>query len=108
MGSPTCFHNSQSFWTQTTISRVGKKSHLLSSYTLNEHFNSYFTDVDTDAWDWVRDPFIAHSSARGLSAKAEEELLELSCDGTQKIRFRQSSCVECWPLLRRTILNSLL
>ena len=32
MGSQTCSHNSRSFRIQTTISRVGQKSHLLSSY----------------------------------------------------------------------------
>ncbi|KAF3842718.1 hypothetical protein F7725_001567, partial [Dissostichus mawsoni] len=33
-----------------------------------------------------RDPFVAHTSARGLSGKAEEELLDLACDGTLRIR----------------------
>ena len=67
---------------------------------LNDHFNSYFTDLDTDAWDWVRDPFVASSSARGLSAKAEEELLELSCDGSQRIRFCQSAHIDFWASIK--------
>ncbi|KAK1897550.1 Zinc finger MYM-type protein 6 [Dissostichus eleginoides] len=53
-------------------------SHLAS---LGDYFNDYFTDVDTDAWDWVRDPFVAHTSARGLSGKADEELLDLEGPG---------------------------
>ncbi|XP_076069760.1 protein FAM200A-like [Oratosquilla oratoria] len=67
---------------------------------LSEHFNSYFTDIDTDAWDWVRDPFVASSSARGLSAKVEEELLELSCDGSQRIRFRQCAHIDFWASIK--------
>ncbi|XP_071399292.1 SCAN domain-containing protein 3-like [Centroberyx affinis] len=69
-------------------------SHLAS---LGDYFNDYFTDVDTDAWDWVRDPFVAHTSARGLSGKAEEELLDLACDGTLRIRFGQGGHVDFWP-----------
>ncbi|KAK1899896.1 Zinc finger MYM-type protein 6, partial [Dissostichus eleginoides] len=67
-------------------------SHLAS---LGDYFNDYFTDVDTDAWDWVRDPFVTHTS--GLSGKAEEELLDLACDGTLRIRFGQGEHVDFWP-----------
>lgn len=63
---------------------------------LNEHLYSYFTDLDADTWDWVRDLFIASSSARCLNVKAEKELLELSCDGGQRIRFRQSAHTDFW------------
>lgn len=64
------------------------KNQICCHFTaLNEHYNSCFTDVDTDAWDWVRDPFVAHPSARGFSAKAEEKLLELSSDGTVKVHM---------------------
>ena len=60
------------------------RSHICCHLTaLNEHFNSYFTD----ALDWIRDPFVGHSLVRCLNAKTEEKLLELSCDGTQRIRF---------------------
>ncbi|KAJ4937000.1 hypothetical protein JOQ06_001584 [Pogonophryne albipinna] len=69
-------------------------SHLAS---LGDYFNYYFTDVDTDAWDWVHDPFVAHTSARGLSGKAEKELLDLACDGTLRIRFGQGGHVDFWP-----------
>ena len=69
--------------------------------TLNEHFSSYFTDVDTDDWYWVRDPFVTHSSARNLSAKTAEELLELSRDGTQRFRFLQNSCIDFWPSVKK-------
>ncbi|KAF3845734.1 hypothetical protein F7725_002812 [Dissostichus mawsoni] len=35
--------------------------------------------------------------ARGLSGKAEEELLDLACDGTLRIRFGQGEHVDFWP-----------
>uniref|UniRef100_A0A667WR08 DUF4371 domain-containing protein n=1 Tax=Myripristis murdjan TaxID=586833 RepID=A0A667WR08_9TELE len=60
-------------------------SHLTA---LSEHFSSYFTDVNTAAWDWV-----------DLTGKAEEELLELSCDGTLKVRFRQLAHEDFWASL---------
>ncbi|KAK5856870.1 hypothetical protein PBY51_008434 [Eleginops maclovinus] len=65
-------------------------SHLAS-------LGDYFTDVDTNAWDWVCDPFVALTSAWGLGGKAEEELLDLACDGTLRIRFGQGGHVDFWP-----------
>lgn len=70
-------------------------SHLTA---LSKHFNSYFSDVNTDAWDWVRDPF-APSATSGLTGEAEEELLDLSSDRTLKARFQQVSFADFWPYL---------
>lgn len=66
-------------------------SHLMS---LSQHFSSYFSDVNT--WDWVRDPFAPAATANGLSGKAEEQLLELSCDRTFKARFQQVNRANFW------------
>ena len=87
MGSLTCSHNLRSFGhTQLSVELV--RNHICCHLTaLNEHFSSYFTDVDTDGWNRVRDPFVTHSLAGGLGTKAAEELLELPCDGNQRIRF---------------------
>ena len=52
------------------IVREGATSHLTA---LSEHFSSYISDVNTNAWDWVRDPFPATTS--GLTGKTEEELI---------------------------------
>ena len=99
MGFPTYSHDSQSFRTQTSVELV--RTRICCDLTaLNENFNSYFTNVNTAAWDWIRNPFVAHSLARGLSAKTEEELLELSCDGTQRIRFWQILCIDFWPSVK--------
>ena len=52
--------------------------------------------MNTDAWDWVRDPFAPAATASGLTGKAEEELLDLSCDRTLKVRFQQVSYADFW------------
>lgn len=75
------------------VSKVAT-SHLTS---LSEHFSSYFSDVTTDAWDWVRDPFAPAATKSGLTGKAEEELLVLSCDRTLKARFQQVAHANFWP-----------
>lgn len=52
-------------------------SHLTA---LCKHCRSYSSDVNTDGWDWVRDPFApAVTTTSGLTGKAVEELLDLSC-----------------------------
>ena len=73
-------------------------SHLTA---LSKHFKSYFADVNTDAWDWVRDPFAPGVTCSGLTSKAEDELVDLSCDRTLKARFQQVSHVDFWLSLSR-------
>ncbi|KAK7886202.1 hypothetical protein WMY93_025823 [Mugilogobius chulae] len=59
---------------------------VVSTSPSKEHFSSYF--LNTDAWDWVRDPFAP--TANSLTDKAEEQLLELSCDRTLRARYLQN------------------
>ncbi|KAK7128390.1 hypothetical protein R3I94_016840 [Phoxinus phoxinus] len=73
-------------------------SHLTS---LNEHFSRYFTDIDMEKYDWVRDPFSCDVMASGLSGKAEDELLELSSDRTLRMRFNQQGPAEFWPTVEK-------
>ncbi len=73
-------------------------SHLTS---LNEHFSHYFTDIDMEKYDWVRDPFSCDVMASGLSGKAEDELLELSSDRTLRMRFNQQGPAEFWPTVEK-------
>ena len=70
-----------------TVVKEVATSHLAA---LSKHFTSYFSDVNTDAWDWVRDPF-APAATHSLTGKAEEELVDLSCDQTLKAKFQQVS-----------------
>uniref|UniRef100_A0A672QSJ4 BED-type domain-containing protein n=1 Tax=Sinocyclocheilus grahami TaxID=75366 RepID=A0A672QSJ4_SINGR len=73
-------------------------SHLTS---LNEHFSHYFTDIDMEKYDWVRDPFSCEVMASGLSGKAKDELLELSSDRTLRMRFNMQGPAEFWPTVEK-------
>lgn len=68
-------------------------SHLTS---LSEQFSSYCSDLKTESWDWVHDPFAPAASTKDLTGKAEEQLLELSCDRTLKVRFQQVNHARFW------------
>lgn len=58
--------------------------------------SSYFSDVTTDAWDLIHDPFALAAIANGLTGKAEEQLLELYNDRTLKAQFQQVSQANIW------------
>ena len=78
-----------------TVVKEVVTSHLTA---LSKHSTNYFSDVNTDAWDWVRDPF-APAATCSLTGKAEEEFVDLSCDRTLKARFQQVSHEDFWPSL---------
>ncbi|GLD53093.1 SCAN domain-containing protein 3-like protein [Lates japonicus] len=46
-------------------------SHLTS---LSKHFSSYFSDVNTDDWDWVHNLFAPAATENDRTGKAEEQL----------------------------------
>lgn len=66
--------------------------------TLAEYFGVYLKNLNMEEYDWVRDPFstFAKSTCR-LSGKAEQELVELSCDRTLKIKFQEQALYQFWP-----------
>ena len=47
---------------------------------LEEHFATYFPDVDMTKFDWVRDPFHCDAGTVDLPATVVEQLIELSFD----------------------------
>ncbi|KAG9282105.1 zinc finger BED domain-containing protein 5-like [Astyanax mexicanus] len=71
-------------------------THLAS---LADNFSRYFKDVNIEKYDWVRDPFSCDVMASGLFGKAEDELLELSSDRTLKMKFKQQTPAEFWPII---------
>ncbi|KAL1274310.1 hypothetical protein QQF64_027124 [Cirrhinus molitorella] len=73
-------------------------SHLTS---LNEHFSHYFTNIDMETYDWVRDTFSFAVMASGLSRKVEDEHLELSTDSTPRMRFNQQGPAKFWPTVEK-------
>lgn len=65
--------------------------------SLSAHFAKYFPDIGLCQFEWVRDPFNDNSHANSaLNSKAEEQLIELSCDGGLKLRFTALSICDFW------------
>ncbi|MBN3272409.1 ZBED5 protein, partial [Polyodon spathula] len=83
------------FWKKADCVRDTIVAHLS---TLAEYFSIYFKNRNMEEYDWDRDPFstFALSSFR-LSGRAEEELLEMSCDRTLKIKFQEQAPYQFWP-----------
>jgi len=80
---------------------------------LSQHFDEYFTNDNTENFDWIRSPFDVEMS--DLAVHELEELAELSCDRTLKIQFREKSLLAFWlsvsteyPLLSNKAVNILL
>ena len=58
---------------------------------LEEHFTTYFPDVDVSTFDWVRDPFTVD-----LPATAVEQLIELFYDRTHQGLHLRVTVEEFW------------
>ena len=70
------------------------ESHLEELYIRIEN---YFPSLSTQAYDWIRDPFSESAChPENLTLKEEEELCELQCDRTLKMRFTDLSLDEFW------------
>ena len=70
-------------------------SHLGS---LSEKLDKYFPSLSSDTYDWVRNPFteFSPSTENLLSLHEEEELSELQCDRTLKMKFNEVSLDKFW------------
>ncbi|XP_050505417.1 zinc finger BED domain-containing protein 5-like [Diabrotica virgifera virgifera] len=93
------------------------KSVIIEHLTLlEEKIDHYFPSLNTDNYDWIRNPFISiNMSKYQLSLQEEEELVGLSADRTLKLRFPEISLEEFWisvqaehPLLSTRALKVLL
>ena len=95
-----------------------KISSLIESHPkeLFIRIGNYFLSLSTKAYDWVRDPYSESCShPENLTLKEEEELCELQCDCTLKIRFTDLSLDKFWisvkekyPAIHRKAINILL
>lgn len=74
-------------------------SHLRS---LAEKLDKYFPSLSSDMYDWVRNPFIelSSNSQNLLSLQEEEEISELQCDRTLKMKFNEVSLDVFWISVR--------
>ena len=70
-------------------------SHLGS---LSEKLDKYFPSLSSNTYDWVRNPFteFSPSTENLLSLQEEEELSELQCDRTLKMKFNEVSLDKFW------------
>ncbi|XP_050503440.1 protein FAM200A-like [Diabrotica virgifera virgifera] len=93
------------------------KSVIIEHLTLlEEKIDHYFPFLNTDNYDWIRNPFISiNMSKHQLSLQEEEELVGLSTDRTLKLEFSEMSLEEFWifvqaehPLLSTRALKVLL
>ncbi len=67
---------------------------LIASYlgSLSEKLDKYFPSLSSNTYDWVKNPFTEFStSTENLLSLQEEELNELQCDRTLKIKFNEES-----------------
>ncbi len=80
------------FQTQTEYENVIP---LITSHlgTLSEKLHKYFPSLSSNMYDWVRNPFteFSPSAENLLSLQEEEELSELQCDRTLKMKFNEAS-----------------
>jgi hypothetical protein len=77
---------------------------------LAQHFDEHFLN---DNFDWIRNPFDIEMT--NLTGREQEELVELSCDRSLQIQFKQKSLPSFWlsvasgyPLLSHQAMNILL
>ncbi len=68
--------------------------------TLAEKIKFYFPTLNTDDYDWVRNPFIKISSNVGLKLSEEEELVSLSSDRGLKIKHVELPIDTFWISIR--------
>ena len=70
------------------------ESHLEELYIRIE---KYFPSLSTQAYDWIRDLFSESAChPENLTLKEKEELCELQCDRTLKMRFTDLSLDKFW------------
>lgn len=64
---------------------------------LEEKIASYFPSLNTENFDWIRNPFgPVNTSSWEFSLQEEEELIALSTDRTLKIKFCEITLEEFW------------
>lgn len=88
------FPNLQEFLKHTSV--------LGGNELFAEHLNTllgkcsfYFKDVDTSDYEWIRNPF-GDNSTSTLSTADQEQLIDLSCDGSLKLVFDAGPLEKFW------------
>lgn len=87
------------------------KEHLSK---IEENFEKYFPFLNTEQYDWIRNPFVS-SDVSALNINEEEELILLSSDRGLRLKRNEMSSEEFWislekeyPLIAKNAINKLL
>jgi hypothetical protein len=72
-------------------------SHLES---LTDSLDQYFPSSALEMYDWVRNPFVGFSQ-NSRSMQEEEQLTELQCDSTLKIKLIEVPLDVFWISIRK-------
>lgn len=92
----TPFPQMSQFSEQNSIDKCSIKEICSHLKRLEEHFATYFQDVDMSKLEWVRDPFHCNAGAVDLPTTAVEQLIELSYDKTHQGLHSRVSVEEFW------------
>lgn len=69
---------------------------------LEDKLQQYFPSLNVNECDWVRNPFVVTTEdTKHLPLKEAEELAELQADRTLKLRFRETSLLQFWILVKQ-------
>lgn len=61
---------------------------ILSHLThLKEYFSDYFPELDNAHFNWIRNPFESTIDDSSLDLRSQEELIEISNEGSLKMKF---------------------
>ena len=64
---------------------------------LDTQLETYFRGISDDKRQWIRAPFSEDViSNKNLSCWAQDQLVDLSCDGNLKVKFREQSLTAFW------------
>jgi hypothetical protein len=72
-------------------------SHLES---LIDSLKQYFPSLSSEMYEWVRNPFVAFSQ-NSLSMQEVEQLTELQCNHTLKMKFKEVPLDVFWISIRK-------
>ena len=69
---------------------------------LEANFKYFFPGLNTEEYDWIRNPFteISDDARVSLTLTEEEELASISTDGSLKIKYKESSLEKFWIFIR--------
>ena len=70
---------------------------------LQEKFHKYFYSINTEQYDWIRNPFATNAinSTEELPLRIREEFIDLSNDKTLKLHFSEVPLDVFWIYIKK-------